>query len=50
MKPQEFVAKLAEKKAQETAVKEKYTDKEKSKKLTTDERLSRLEELMGLDK
>lgn len=41
-------SKLADRKAAKEAVKKKYKDKEKSKALTTAERLSRIEEILGL--
>ena len=40
--------KLAEKKVKQDAVKDKYDNKNKVKKLTTDERLARIEEYLGL--
>lgn len=44
----ELEQKFIDKKAKEEAIKTKYKDKEKVKKLTTDERLARLEELHNL--
>ena len=43
-----LVDKLAEKKVRQNAVREKYDKKNKIKKLTTDERLARIEEILGL--
>ena len=45
-----LIAALEAKKAEQGAVKQEYKDKEKQKKLTTDERLTRIEKLLGLDK
>lgn len=45
-----LIAALEVKKAAREAVRQEYRDKEKAKKLTTDERLTRLERLLGLDK
>ena len=39
---------LADKKNKEDAMKTKYKDKEKVKKLTTDERLTRIEEILNI--
>jgi hypothetical protein len=39
---------LENKKIKEDAVKVKYKDKEKIKKLTTDERLTRIEEILNI--
>ena len=43
-----LVDKLAEKKVRQDAVKDKYDKKNKIKKLTTDERLARIEEILEL--
>lgn len=55
-KLKKIVLKLAEQKKQEAdketkqeSVRVKYKEKKKIKKLTTDERLSRIEELLGLE-
>ena len=49
MKAKELIAALEAKKAEQTAVKQEYKDKEKVKKLTTDERLTRVERLLGIE-
>lgn len=43
-----IVDRLSEKKAKQDAAKEKYDKKNKVKRLTTDERLSKIEEFLGL--
>lgn len=48
MNPVEFKAALLEKKAKDKAVKSEYEDKEKTKPLTTAERLDRIEKLLKL--
>ena len=48
MKIEELNKLLATKKDKEEAIKTKYKDKEKVKKLTVEERLSRLEELHNI--
>ena len=49
MKTKELIAALEAKKAARKAVKQEYKDKEKAKKLTTDERLTRIERLLGIE-
>ena len=44
----ELAEKLQAKKVKQDAIKQKYKDKEKIKKLTTDERLARIEELLNI--
>ena len=44
-----MVGALKDKKGKREAVKEKYKTKDKVKKLTTAERLNRIEEYLGLD-
>lgn len=44
----ELAEKLKDKKEKQELVKAEYKDKEKVKKLTTDERLARLEKLLGV--
>ena len=45
----ETKAKLLAKKAAKDAIKDEFKGKEKIKKLTTDQRLKRLERLMGIE-
>lgn len=44
-----IIAKLSEKEIKQELIRSKYKEKKKAKKLTTDERLSRIEELLGLE-
>lgn len=44
----ELAEKLQDKKAKQEAVKKKFSDREKVKKLTTEQRLDRIEELLGI--
>lgn len=50
MKADEFKAKLIERKAAQDKIKAEFKAKEKTKALTTAERLERIEKLLGLDK
>ena len=43
-----LITALAEKKAKEDAIKANFTDKAKAKKLTTEQRLDRIEQLLGI--
>ena len=43
-------AMLLAKNAEKDAIKAEYKEKEKAKKLSTDERLNRIERILGLDK
>ena len=43
-----IVGRLAEKKIRQEVIKEKYVAKNKTKKLTTEERLARIEEFLEL--
>ena len=44
-----LVQKLEEKKLKQDDVKKKYKDLDKKKKLTQEQRLARIEELLGID-
>ena len=48
MNIKEIALKVKENKANEQKIKKKYADMEKSKKLTTTERLERIEELLKI--
>lgn len=49
-KHEELVKVLKEKKDGQTAIKAEYAELEKVKKLTTEQRLARIEKIMGLAK
>jgi hypothetical protein len=48
MKLDVLMTKLAEKKEKETEIKAKYEKLDKEKKLTTEQRIDRIEEMLGL--